>query len=247
MKTKRYALFVLIAGILTFASMALMIAMSGGEVPRPATYPNKEGFTQAIFWFEVVRSPEEVFEVLGDPGTSEGASLRHSMDMTNRYDYLFMACYPLLIAALILFLERLASDARRPLPLGRIIVAAGIVLSVIMFFADAYENVQLLKLTSYADIAGIDRGIITRLIIATNVKSGAISCAGILLVYCYAMYFRKSWGTLLALLYAVSIALGIAAMLIPSQRALLEKGATLGMTGWLISTIHGGYRFFKKK
>jgi hypothetical protein len=247
METKRYALFVLLAGLATVATMALMIAMSGGEIARPAQYPNKQGFTQAIFWFEMVRSPQEVFEVLGAPNSPEGMHLRETMDATNRYDYLFLVCYPLLIASLFLFLGRLADDAQRPLPLGKIIVAAGLVLSAVTLFADAYENIQLLKLTSYTDVASIDNGIIARLIIATNVKSGAISCAGVLLVYCYALYFRKSWGILLPLLYAASTLLGVIALAVPSQRALIEKGASLGMTGWIISTIHGGYWFFKKR
>ena len=85
MTTKRYALFVLIAGIATFASLILMVAMSGGEVAKPAEYPNREGFTQAIFWLEMVRSPEEVRSVLGEPGTGvpdlEGGGLEQRLHL----------------------------------------------------------------------------------------------------------------------------------------------------------------------
>jgi hypothetical protein len=247
MNTKRYALFVLLAGIATVASMLLLIAMSGGEIARPAEYPNKEGFTQAIFWFEMVRSPEEVMSVLGDPASPEGIRLRHAMDMTNRYDYIFLICYPLLILALFLFLNRRITDAGIRVPYVRMLVTAGICLSVIVLFADAYENVQLLKLTAYTVPAQIEKSTLTQLMIATNIKSGGISCAGILLVYLYAMYFRTTWGILLPLIYAISTVLGIIALTISSQRALIETGASIGMTGWVISTIHGGYWFFKKQ
>jgi hypothetical protein len=245
-KSRRYSLFVLLAGIATFASMIFMIAMSGGEIARPVEYPNKEGFTQAIFWFEMIRSPEEVRLVLGDPGSPEGIKLRHAMDMTNRYDYIFMVCYPLLIAALFLFLNRrLADEGRRP-QYGPALVTAGICLSAVMMFADAYENIQLFRLAAYTDLTKIDPGVITQLMIATNIKSGTITIAGLLLVYLYAIYFKKSWGILLPFIYAVSVVIGALALIAGSLRALVETGATIGMIGWLISTIHGGYWFFKK-
>jgi hypothetical protein len=246
MNTRRYSLLVLLAGIATFASMIFMIAMSGGEIARPAEYPNKEGFTQAIFWFEMVRSPEEVGAVLGDPGSPEGISLRHAMDMTNRYDYIFMVCYPLLIAALFLFLNRRLTEDGRRLMYGTAFVTAGLCLSAIIFLADACENIQLFKLTAYTDLAKIDPGVITQLRIATNIKSGAITIAGILLVFFYAVYFKKSLGILLPIIYAVSVVLGTAALVVISRRALIETGATIGMIGWLISTVHGGYWFFRK-
>jgi hypothetical protein len=246
MNTRRYALFVLLAGIATFASLLLLIGMSGGEIARPAEYPNKEGFTQAIFWFEMVRSPEEVRSVLGDPADPAGIRLRHAMDMTNRYDYIFLVCYPLLFAALFLFLNRRLADTGRRLPHGTILVTAGICLSAVVIFADAYENIQLLTLTACTDIGKIDPGIITRLMISTRIKSGAITAAVLLLICFYVMYFRKTWGLLLPLIYAVSAALGIIALTVISRRALVETSASIGMVGWLLSTIHGGYWFFKK-
>ena len=246
MKTRRYSLFVLLAGIATFASMIFMIAMSGGEIARPAEYPNKEGFTQAIFWFEMVRSPEEVGSVLGDPGSPEGIKLRHAMDLTNRYDYIFMVCYPLLIVSLFLFINhRLAEDGRRP-QYGTALVTAGICLSALVLFADAYENMQLFRLSAYTDLTKIDSCVITQLRIATNLKSGAITIAGLLLVYLYAIYFKISWGILLPVIYAASVVIGGIALTAGSMRSLIETGATIGMIGWLISTIHGGYWFFKK-
>ncbi|HPG52553.1 MAG TPA: hypothetical protein PLL11_18400 [Spirochaetota bacterium] len=246
MKTRRYSLFVLLAGIATFASMIFMIAMSGGEIARPVEYPNKEGFTQAIFWFEMVRSPEEVRSVLGDPGSTEGIRLRHAMDMTNRYDFIFMVCYPLLIASLFLFLDRRLADDGRRLRYGTALVTAGACLSAITMIADAYENTRLFRLSAYTDLSNIDPGVISQLMIATNIKSGAIMIAGLLLVYLYVLYFKKAWGILLPLIYAVSVAFGTLALIAGSMRALIETGATIGMIGWLISTVHGGYWFFKK-
>lgn len=246
MKSRRYSLFVLLAGIATFASLIFMIAMSGGEIARPAEYPNNEGFTQAIFWFEMVRSPEEVRSVLGEPGSPEGTALRRAMDITNTWDYIFMVCYPLLFVSLFLFLTRRLADDGRRLAYGTALAAAGICLSAVVMFADAYENIQLFKLAAYADIADIDPGVITLLRIATNIKSGVIGIIGLLIVFLYAVYFKKSWGTALTVIYALSVVLGALALTVGSQRALIEKGATLGMIGWLISTVHGGYWFFRK-
>lgn len=246
MKSRRYSLFVLLAGIATFASLIFMIAMSGGEIARPAEYPNNEGFTQAIFWFEMVRSPEEVRSVLGEPGSPEGTALRRAMDITNTWDYIFMVCYPLLFVSLFLFLTRRLADDGRRLAYGTSLAAAGICLSAVVMFADAYENIQLFKLAAYADIADIDPGVITLLRIATNIKSGVIGIIGLLIVFFYAVYFKKSWGTALTVIYALSVVLGALALTVGSQRALIEKGATLGMIGWLISTVHGGYWFFRK-
>jgi len=112
--------------------------------------------------------------------------------------------------------------------------------------ADAYENTRLFRLSAYTDLSNIDPGVISQLMIATNIKSGAITIAGLLLVYLYAMYFKKSWGILLPLIYALSVALGTLALIAGSMRALIETGATIGMIGWLISTVHGGYWFFRK-
>ena len=247
MNTRRYALFVLLAGIATFASLILMIAMSGGEIPRPAEYPNREGFTQAIFWFEMVRSPEEVRSVLGDPAGQAGIALRHAMDMTNRYDYIFLACYPLLFAALFLFLGRRLADTGRLPSYGANLIKASLCVALVIFCADAYENLQLFKLTAYTDLSKIDPVIMTKLMIATNVKSGSIELAGLILIYLYVLYFKKSWGLLLPLIYAISATIGIVALTVSSRRALIEPSASIGMVGWLISTIHGGYWFFKKQ
>ncbi len=246
MTTKRYALFVLIAGIATFASLILMVAMSGGEVAKPAEYPNREGFTQAIFWLEMVRSPEEVRSVLGEPGTETGTRLRRAMDATNRFDYIFLVCYPLLIIALLLFISRRLADTGRRLPRGRLVVTAGICLCVAVMLADAYENIQLLTLTAYTDLSKIDPAVITRLMIATRVKSGAVSAAGLVLMFLYSIYFNRSWGMFITLIYGISVALGIIALTVSNQRALIETAALLGMTGWLVSAAHAGYWYIKK-
>ncbi|MBP7738793.1 MAG: hypothetical protein KA369_22675 [Spirochaetes bacterium] len=247
MRSKRYALFVLIAGIATFASLILMIALSGGEIARPAEYPNKVGFSQAIFFFEMARSPEEIKSALGEPSTETGIRLRHAMDMTNRLDYIFLVCYPLLLIALILFLRSRLDDTGQKPPLVTTLTAAGICLSIIVIFADAYENQQLLKLTAYADLSRIDPAVITKLIVSTNIKSGAITAAGLIIIYFYVLIFKKSPGILIPLLYAVSAVLGITALTASSRRALIETAASLNMIGWLVSTIHGGYVFWRSR
>ncbi len=245
MGLKKYARFVFIAGIATFISMALIIIMSGGEILRPAEYPNEQGFTQAIFWFELLESADEIQYALGDASTDEGKHIRQAMDITNKYDFIFMFFYPLLYAALFLFLhKKMIYDGYRISNI-RIIVLSGLFFSLIMFLSDIYENIQLFKIASYTDLNDIKPELIAALQISTRIKSLAISGGTLILIGFYLIIFKKSWKIVLPLIYCVSVVLSIAAFTASSNRYLIESAASLGMLGWLISTIHGGYWSFK--
>jgi hypothetical protein len=63
-KTIILASIVLGIGITSFALLGILISMSGPETLKPATYPNEPGFQNAMTWFELAASKEEVFLIL---------------------------------------------------------------------------------------------------------------------------------------------------------------------------------------
>lgn len=244
MKIKQYSLLVLLAGGAMIASFVLLTVMSGGSA-RPVEYPNEQGFKQAIIWFELVQSPEEVEQVLGDPSTGEGMRMRQIMDTVNTYDFLYMICYPLLCAALILFVYTLLTSTGHHLPYGRMLLIAGFVLSAIMFLGDVFENIQLFKLSASTDIAGIEPGVITTLQVATRIKNVPIFLSSLLLAYLYIVYFGKSWGIILPVIYACAALLGLIGITIGPARFLVETSYSLVALGWLVSIVHGGIYYVK--
>ncbi|MCP4131068.1 MAG: hypothetical protein GY754_08820 [bacterium] len=245
MKIKKYALLVLLTGIATFLIMIFITIKSGGEIIRPAEFPNSQGFTQAIFFFEFINSPAEVKQVLGDPATEAGKRLRLGMDTTNRYDFIFLFLYPLLYIVLFLFLHKKIIHDGNGTDYNRYLLILGIIFAFIIIFGDIYENTLLLDISSRNNLDTIGTPLISRLQIAVRIKSIAINGATLLLAYFYLRYFGKSWKLLLPIVYSISTILSIIAISVSSLRYLVETAAAIGMLCWLISTIHGGYWVFK--
>lgn len=246
MKIKQYSLLVLLAGGAMIGSFVLLTIMSGG-IARPVEYPNEQGFKQAIIWFELVQSPEEVKQVLGDPSIGEGIRMRQVMDTVNTYDFLYMVCYPLLCAALILFVYNLLTSTGHHLSYGRILLIGGFILSAIMFLGDVFENVQLFKLSAFTDISEIKPQLITTLQIATRIKNVPIFLSSLLLAYFYVLYFGKSWGIILPVIYASAALLGLVAITIGPARSLVETSYSLVALGWLVSIVHSGVCYARTK
>ena len=247
MKIKKYALLVLLAGAATVCSLILLFIMSGGSIAHPMEYPNKQGFEQAVIWFEIIRSPDEVQQVLGDPSTSEGIALRRVVDTINTYDFIFMICYPLLFAALIVFVHAILINKGYRVPYGRMLIIIGLVLSAIMLLGDAYENVQLFKISAYKNISDIKPEIITTLQVATRIKNVPIFLSSLILTYLYILYFRKSLGILLPGIYCVSALLGFVAISVGSARFLIEAAYSISFVAWLISIVHGGIWYVRSR
>ncbi len=245
MNIKKYAFAVLFVGIATFAAMLFLTAMSGGEIVRPAEYPNEQGFTQAIFFFEFLNNPQEVQLALGDPKTDEGKSIRQAMDALNTYDFLFMVLYPLLIAVLILFLHKKIIYEGYEISQNRLLMWMGAIFAVLMCLSDLYENIQLFKISSFISLSAISDDLIGTLRVTTRIKNITIGGGTLILIYFYTVYFKKSWKLLLPLIYLISVLISVVAITFSSQRYLIEVAATLGMFGWLVSTIHAGYWSFK--
>ena len=233
--TRRAAGIAVIAGLLTFISLGTIIAVSGGIV-KPAVFPNEAGFTQAIFFFEMAESADEVMAALGDPATDTGRRIRDAMDATHRVDFVFMVCYSAFSAALFLLLARLFSGAGRSLPPW--LLPAGIASCCAALLGDVFETMKLLELSALTDRAAIDSAV-PALMAWTRVKSGALSAAGILLAVSYGRYFRLRFpGALIPLFFGAGAVAGAAAISFREMRFLIEHAGTLGMTAWLLALVH---------
>ena len=233
------------AGIATFL-LIIVMAIAGGN-PKPAAYPNPEGFTAAMYWFEVTENTDDLFRALGDPALEAGRSIRASMDRVNRIDFAFMVSYSLFFALLVLLLRGLIAGSDAVPARIRLIAAAGVTLSILMLAGDILENLQLLKLTAYASPAEVDTGVISLLMAFTRVKWFAIFLASLALAVLYARWFGKRWPVyVFVLLYGASGIIGFLSFFIPGWRAALEISANLMGAAWLASTVHAGIIAFRK-
>jgi hypothetical protein len=138
---RRIRKITLAAGVVT---LVLSIAMAlAGSASHPATSQGNPGFTSAVLWLELVRSPEEAFAALGSP-VPGGDVLRARIDRVNRIDLVFLVAYSLLnCGALWIFA---AGARRRPGP-GRPLATLALSLALVMAVGDAVEDAQLFVLT----------------------------------------------------------------------------------------------------
>lgn len=247
MKLKKYSLLVLLAGFAMIATFILLAVESGGGVVHPLEYPNQPGFSQAIIWFELLQSPEEVKQVIGEPSTDEGIRLRHVMDTINKYDFLYMVCYPLLFAALVVFVHALLVNKGYQMSHGRTLVFIGLFLSAVMFVGDVLENIQLLKISAYSNLSDIKPNLLTTLQIATRIKSVPIFLVSLLLAYFYILYFGLSFSVILPIVYCSSAILGLIGISFGSARFLVETSYSLLALVWFLSIIHGGVWYLRSK
>lgn len=232
-----------LAGVAAFTALGyITYAGSGGDVVKPATYPNRHHFTQAIFWFELLDNREELFEALGDPLTPRGADLRRIMDITNIYDALLFSAYPPLFAFLLVLLfllnRRCGEETAWTMP----ILVLGFVACAVMPVADYMENAQLLKLTRFAAVADVDGSAISSLKAWTRIKWGAIFAVTTILALRYWGYFRDSKlpRYAFAAIYGITAVLGAVSLMFTGTRFLIEASSTVMGVGWLVSTAHAG-------
>lgn len=236
-QTRRAALALLVTGIATFTALGVMTVGSGGIV-RPANYPNDRGFAQAIYWFEMVRSGDEINRVLGDPGTDTGTRIRAAMDATNRVDFFFMTGYSLFFALLIIFLARLQPGWRVRGVRG--LSAAGLLIAAVILASDNMETRRLLSLSAGLSPAAL-RETIPALMICSRTKFLFINIAALLAAFLYARaYGRGVTGILLPLLYGAAALTGIVALSAPPFEFLVEHSSTVVGIAWFASMIHAG-------
>lgn len=244
LSVKRTALIALLAGVCTFISLGAIIVSSGGVV-APATFPNEPGFKQAVFWFELASSGEEIAAALGDPATNTGRRIRAAMDATHRVDFVFMVCYSAFTASLFLLLFCLGARDGRGMP--RVLLWTGLALCAAALIGDIFETLKLLEFSAHPAPAQIGDGILP-LQVWTRLKSGALSAAGVILFLYYGRYFRwRTAGLVIPLLFALSAVAGFVAISVHSLRFLVEYAGSLGMFAWLSCLVHAGIVFFSRE
>ena len=242
---KRSSMFVAAAGIATLLSFIIMAAQSGGPL-KPADHPNERGFNSAIIWFELLDSRDELFLVLGDPGSDIGRELRQRLDTANRYDFAFMVCYSCFYASLFVLLFALLRDVR--MRIDRIVLIAGLSLSLFMLVGDFNENLRLLELSGFGDLTEVREGAITMLRVWTRVKWFSIFIAGLLLAWQYFRYFgARLAGVVFGLLFIIPSLAGSAAFFIPGRGYLLETGSNLLALAWISALGYGVAVYFKTR
>ncbi len=241
---RRASILVVVIGLYTFIALGVMMTQTPVK-SKPATYPNERGFKNAIYWFELVDSPEELFLVLGDPATEIGKQLRAGMDKLNRYDFGYMAGYAPFYASLFLFILVILGD--RNGKYGKIVLYTGLALSAAMLVGDVCENVVLFKLSAYQNIAEVNRSTVTMLQIFTRIKWFAILIAGILLAFRYLRYFfSRIAGAVYAILFLVPSIMGFWAFASPSKGNLLETGSVFIGLAQIAAFGHAVAKLFRR-
>jgi hypothetical protein len=227
----------MITGVLTFAAFGLMTWRC--KQVKPYEKADVAGFTRAMVWFELVASPNEVFEVLGPASLPEGKDIRRELDKTNRYDFFFLSCYSLYNACLVWLVSRLNTYRFNKLLKIRAFFYLGVALAVGMFVGDLIENLRLLELTTFTDVSKVSTLTLESLQYWTRVKWGAIAAVSLMLSAAYAAYFRRIPPLLLSVAYAtagISCFIGISLL---DARWLVESVTTPSLTvAWIISLLH---------
>lgn len=163
----------LLSGIFGLGTLAVLLILS--RVGPRQVGPLPPGFITPVMAFEFARTQQEVEQLFQPPGSAAG------MDRVNRWDFLFMTCYSLLLGT-----YALAVASRT----GRSIFYVAVALAPLIWLADVIENVQLLGLTRGLAL-GDDPGLmLARLRVATGLKWAGLSVYFLLL----AGWFRSRGG-----------------------------------------------------
>jgi hypothetical protein len=169
----RDRLFVL-SGILGLGALAMTVflALIGPREIGPLPF----GFITPVMAFEFAESEAEVYRLFEPQGSAA------AMDRVNRWDFLYMALYNG-------FLGTFALAAARHTRQTIYISAA--ILALVIFFADAMENIQLLGLTYRMQLDGGSlEATLARLHVYTWLKWGGLALYFLLLI----PYFRDLSG-----------------------------------------------------
>jgi len=196
-----------------------------GMFPATPARRNLPGVQSPIIGFELARTPEEVADLLGDPGSPERDEYAAQMDQGNRVDFLFMLAYAAFHAAIAL---RLAATER--LPRGLLIVL--LVLAADMALFDALENRELLFLSTAAPSPDMTASL-ARLHVFTLLKWYAIFGSAALLAPF--LWREPDWWRFAAPLFALAALLGVVGLVRPAG---IEWGAYAIGLAWLVTWVH---------
>jgi hypothetical protein len=209
-------------------SGAVMLAFSAvalSTFPATPVRRNLPGIQSPIIGFELARTPEQVADLLGDPGTAERAEYAARMDRGNRGDFLFMLAYAAFHAAIAL---RLAALGR--LPRAGLIVL--LVLAADMVVFDGFENLELLFLSKAAPSPEMHASL-ARLHIFTLLKWYAIFVSAALLVPF--LWREPDWLRWSGPLFGLAAVFGFVGLVHPPG---IEWGAYVIALAWLVTWVH---------
>lgn len=184
------------------------------------------GYGSPVIAFEFARTPVDLLAVFGPESDPQRAERILSMDLGNRWDYLFLVTYGAFMA---LFCWSAFKDTRRS---AWLIPAALGVLSAVM---DAVENTILLEITKdlhsapWLDVLPIP-------VHAKFMSIASSSMAG-------ALYIASKHGVAWRLLAVLAIAAGIGvlvALTSPPRLGWLLTSAVA--VGWTIQLLYAGFR-----
>jgi hypothetical protein len=139
------------------------------------------GFVTPVVAFEFARTEAEVRGMFGPAEDVTTRERIRAMDRVNRWDFLYMALYNSFLATFALACARQT---------GRRVFTFLALLPVVILFADALENVQLLGLTRQLALGGQLNTLLARLSFFTWLKWGGLT------LYCLliAPYFWRLGG-----------------------------------------------------
>lgn len=219
---ERAAVWILrIAGTAMLVLSVVVLAL----FPTDAARRNLPGIQSPIIGFELATTPEQVADLLGDPGTPERAERAARMDRGNRFDFLFLLAYAALHAGIAL---RLA--AAGGLPRGVLVVLLFLATTMALF--DALENRELLILSHAAPSPEMTAAL-ARLRVFTLVKWYAIFGSAAVL----APFLRRwpDWWRFAAPPFALAALLGAIGLVWPPG---IEYGAYVIALAWLLTWVH---------
>jgi hypothetical protein len=206
-------------------AMLVLSAVVLGIFPVIPARRNLPGVQSPIIGFELARTPDNVADLLGDPGSLERVEYAAQMDKGNRVDFLFMIAYAAFHAAIAL---RLAARGR--LPRGVLNVLLGLAAAMALF--DALENRELLFLSTAAPSADMDSSL-ARLHVFTLLKWYAIFGSAALLVPF--LWREPDWWRFAAPLFALAALFGFVGLVQPAG---IEWGAYTIALAWLLTYVH---------
>lgn len=206
------------------AVLALAIAMFA-VMPKAPVHRNVDGLGGAVIGFELARTPEDVFGIVGEPGDSRRPVAVAAMDRTNQIDFFFMVAYPALSFAIAALLV-----ARSAAP--RALLGFVGLLAIAMFVGDLTENLQLLTLSHLTAAPAMERPL-AWLRVATHLKWLALFATALALGW-YVLRDR-GWWRWTAPVFAGAGLLGLAGVVWPVG---IEAGANVIGVAWLLTWIH---------
>lgn len=232
----RAAWLVVLAGGATLILTIAMAAVGGLAKPDPRAH----GYSQAMVCFELVRTPDELFDCLGPAESVEGRERRDAMTRVNQIDLAFAFAYPQLALAIVLLLSKLrqgkaiAFHAR--LWQGAVWLAG--LLALVTAPSDLGENGVLFRLAELGAPSDVSPELLHALDRWTSLKwAGLFGLAGLtgLLLVVDAVATRWSLGRLLGLASLVAAALGLRGVFGPAEARPLVEPATMVLSGtWVV-------------